>query len=131
MYRILIIIFVSTIVYPQDAYFKKINDGSTTFFKIGKIFPNPMSNPSNVFTNINIPDTSYIEISIVNSRSITIYYGVFPNQTPGEYQFSWSFKDIKESTSTNHYYLIIKAHDIKNNNISYSCSIDFFLINVE
>jgi hypothetical protein len=100
MAKILIILLLAGTCFAQPSNFKKISDGSKAFFKVDKIFPNQIDGPRSIHTNINIPEYLSLSITIYNTQGDTVYTNLFQNLTPGEYQFSWSYK----GALNNHYY---------------------------
>jgi hypothetical protein len=96
MKKILILLLLFNSCFAQTWYFKKIDAGSIAYFKVDKIYLNPMSNPYNIFTNIYLPDSSSVTINIVNNKGDTLYSKLFENKAPGKYQFSWYHKRTVE-----------------------------------
>jgi len=131
MYKYFLFIFLINISFSQSFYLKKVSGGSKLYFKVDKIFINPMSNPSNIFTNLNLPDTLTLELNICNSKSDTIFSKKYKDLVPGKYQFSWSFGNIVEKLENAHYILKISAYNKLEKKDRYDCQLAFLLLNLE
>ena len=103
----------------------KINDGSEHYFKIEKSYLNPMSNPENVFTTINIPDTVDTIIEIKDLNGNTFFTQTYNKLTIGEYQFSLRYT-VSEILKPGRYNLYFKAY--KDSILKYYASIDIILL---
>ncbi|HSW55462.1 MAG TPA: hypothetical protein VLH59_10245 [Ignavibacteriaceae bacterium] len=131
MYKYLLFVFLLNIGFSQSFYLKKIGVGSDHYFKVDKIYPNPMSNPSNIFTNLNLPDTLTLELNICNSNADTVFNKTYNNLIPGEYQFSWSFDNIVEKVEKANYILKISAFEKSAKKNRYDCQLVFLLLNLK
>ncbi len=127
MYKIIIMLALINVSLAQESYLNMVGEGSKNYFKIDKITPNPMSNPDNIFTNFNIPDTSDVFISISNAEGDSLFVLEKMGLIPGEYQFSWFYKNI-ENIKTGKKTFKLKAITNDNNRLNFSCAMDFLLL---
>ncbi len=75
---------------------EKIGDDTQHQFAIGKIFPNPMSNPNGFFTNFSIPDTATLCVTLISKEIDTVFSHRFQSLTPGKYQFSFVSRNTRQ-----------------------------------
>lgn len=95
-----------------------------TYFKISKIFPNPNSNPYNIITSISIPDTVNFTVSISKGTE-QIVEKKFTIIEPGEYTFSWEYKNSNYEPGI--YKISFILNKINSNTVSYSSNMDIYL----
>lgn len=65
----------------------KIGNGTISHYRIDKVFVNPNSNPNQIFTNFNLPDSLEASIIITNNKLDTMFVKKNIVLVPGEYQF--------------------------------------------
>jgi len=125
MHKFLILLPIVNIGFAQDFKIKRIHNSSRNYFNIEKIHSNPMSNPNNMFTNFNLPDTSNILIDISDDKDKILIAKEVENLELGHYQLTWDYKNIND-ISTGKYNLNFKAS--KNAKLKYYGNIDFLLL---
>ena len=117
MVRLAAILFL--ILFGKDSFIelKRIDDGSKLFFKIDKVFPNPMSNPNNVFFDFNLPDTLNVKITLLSMDKDTVYSKTYDNLPRGKFQCNINYKDIANIKAGKYYidFLASRYNDIKYN----------------
>ena len=85
------------------------NDGNTggllpTMFSY-KAYPNPFNPYINI--SYSLPNTEYVDLSIINLLGQKIKTLVSDTQNPGEYNFTWSGDDIKGTTMNSGIYFVV------------------------
>lgn len=103
----------------------KVGNGMQTNFKIDKIFVNPMSNPTSIFTKFNLPDSLETSIFVTNKEQDTVFIQEKITLSPGEYEFSLNYNMYPKMISG--VYVIHFAFRRNNELIYYSSMRTLFL----
>lgn len=106
----------------------KTDNGILTNYRIDKIFVNPMSNPTSIFTKFNLPDSLEASISVTNKKLDTVFIQKNIALAPGEYEFFLNYNMYPMMTSGE--YIIHFEFRKKNELIYYSAMRTLFLSSI-
>jgi hypothetical protein len=80
----------------EEPRLARIGPGQARHFSIDMIMPSPMSDPHNVATQFNWPDTLDLLLSVTGSEGGTLIAKAYPSLAPGLYQFSWTYGEVNK-----------------------------------
>jgi hypothetical protein len=80
----------------EEPRLARIGPGQNRHFGIDMVMPSPMSDPHNVATQFNWPDTLDLLLSVTGGDGDTLLAKAYPSLPSGLYQFSWTYGEVNK-----------------------------------